>query len=182
MTVPTREVVRPYAQALYALGEVQRAGEALRRDLALLRTLWEESEELRGFLDHPLLPAATKEEALAGALAGRVHPVTLNLVRLLVRRGRAAVLPELEAAFWREEEERGRAFYVNVRTAQPLAPEAREALQGKLAALLRGTVVLDEEVDPELLGGAELHFRGLRADVSLRGRLEALAHRFGGRP
>ncbi len=178
--MPTAELARPYAQALYAVGEAEGAVERLREDLALLAALWE--GEVRAFLTHPLVPAPAKEDLLARALADRVHPLTLNLVRLLVRRGRAALLPELGAAFEREEEERGRAYHVGVRTAQPLTPEAREALRRRLATLLGGTVVLDEELDPALLGGAELHVRGRRADASLRGRLEALAHRLGGRP
>ncbi|MCX7750485.1 MAG: ATP synthase F1 subunit delta [Candidatus Bipolaricaulota bacterium] len=181
MTTPT-ELAHPYAQALYALGEPAGAVDALRDDLALLGTLWEGDERVRGFLTHPLVPASAKEDLLVRALAGRVHPLTLNLVRLLVRRGRTALLPELGPAFRKAEEERGRTYHVGVRTAQPLTPEAREALCGKLAALLGGTVLLDEELDPGLLGGAEVVVRGRRVDASLRGRLEALAQKLGGRP
>lgn len=178
----TAELARPYAQALYTLGEAEGVVERLREDLALLAALWEGDDEVRVFLAHPLVPASAKEDLLARALAAKVHPLTLNLVRLLLRRGHAPLLPELGRAFRREEEERGRAYHVEVRTAQPLTPDAREVLRTRLAALLGGTVALEEEVDPALLGGAELRVRGRRADASLRGRLEALAHRLGGRP
>ncbi len=175
MTTPAASLVRPYAQALYAAGQAHGVEDRLEEDLELVRSLWEGNPDtVPPFLTHPLLPAESKEAVLARAMEGRVHPFTLNLVRLLVRRGRAVLLPELPAAFLREREEQGQAVHVEVRTARPLTPAAREALRVRLAATLGRPVTMTEVPAPELLGGVELHARGRRLDASLRGLLHAL--------
>lgn len=181
MTIPSASPARRYAQALYAVGKAHGVEERLAEDLDLLRSLWEgDPTTAEPLLTHPLLPTETKEAVLERALEGQVHPLTLNLVRLLVRRRRATLLPELQAAFLREREEQEEALYVEVRTAYPLVPEAREALRERLAALLNRPVGVTEVAAPELLAGVELRVQGRRLDASLRGRLRALGHELEG--
>lgn len=175
MTMPAASPARPYAQALYTLGKAHGVEDRLAEDLDLLRSLWEgDPTTAEPLLTHPLLPAETKERVLERALEGQIHPLTLNLVRLLVRRRRAALLPALPGAFLREREEQEQAVYVEVRTAHPLVPEAREALRERLTALLGRPVELTEVAAPELLAGVELRVQGRRLDASLRGRLRSL--------
>lgn len=176
MALPASDVARPYARALYEAAAAHGVGERVSRDLVLLRDLWQGDPELtQRFLSHPLVPAAAKEAVLEQALAGTVHPFTLNLVRLLLRRGGAGLLPELAPAFFRELEEEGKAVHVVARTAQPLRAEEAASLQGRLGEALGRPVTIEEVVTPSLLAGVELSVSGRRLDTSLRGRLAELA-------
>lgn len=170
------DAVRPYARALYEVASAQGVEGRIGQDLALLRALWEGDPDFaQPFITHPLVHAAAKEGVLERALGGVVHPLTLNLLRILVRRGKAPLVPELAPAFYREQEEHGKALHVVARTARPLTPEARASLQSHLAEVLGKSVTVEDVVDPDLLAGVELVVSGRRLDTSLRGRLDELA-------
>jgi len=173
--MPEPEVTRTYARALYDLAAAQGLEERVAHDLTLVRDLWQGDPEFtQPFLLHPLIHATAKEAALEQALGTSLHPHTLNLLRLLVRRGRADVVPQLARAFFQEQEDEGKAFHVLARTARPLAPEEMAALRGRLAEVLGRPVTVEEVAVPDLLAGVELSVSGRRLDTSLRGRLAEL--------
>jgi F-type H+-transporting ATPase subunit delta len=176
--MPDPEVARTYARALHELAAAQGLEERIVADLTLVRDLWHGDPALaQPFLLHPLIHAPAKEAALEGALGPVLHPLTMNALRLLVRRGRAAIFPELAPAFFREREETGRAFHVTVRTARPLSPEEATALRDRLAQSLGRPVTIEEVAAPDLLAGVELTVSGRRLDGSLGGRLAELLAR-----
>lgn len=168
-----------YARALLAAGQESGATDRVAQDLLLLRALQEELPELLPFLAHPRIDPATKEKVLL-SLDASLHPYTLNLLRLLVRKGRASLLPALVSAYFEAWEEVGGPVHVVVRSAQPLSLEERAKLQARLKEALGREVNLEEEVAPELLAGVELVIGGKRLDASLRGRLARLRQVLGG--
>ncbi|MFH1610019.1 MAG: ATP synthase F1 subunit delta [Candidatus Bipolaricaulota bacterium] len=173
--MPEPEVTRTYARALYEVAAAQGLEERIAHDLTLVRDLWQGDPEFtQPFLIHPLIHAETKEAALERALGPVVHPHTLNLLRLLVRRGRATLLPGLAPAFFQEHEDGGKAFHVLARTARPFSPEEMAALRNRLAEVLGRPVTVEEVAAPDLLAGVELAVSGHRLDTSLRGRLAEL--------
>lgn len=179
--MPEPDAVRPYARALYEAAASHNAAEGIAHDLALIRDLWQADRELLpAFLVHPLVHPAAKEEILARALGTTVHPLTLNLLRILVRRGKASLIPELAAAFFREQEEEGKALHVVVRTARPFSAEERASLARRLAEVLGKPVTIEAAVAPDLMAGIELSVSGRRLDASVRGRLAELAARLRG--
>jgi F-type H+-transporting ATPase subunit delta len=180
--MPEANAARPYARALYEVAATQGLEERIAHDLGLIRALWEEDPELaQPFLTHPLIHVAAKEAVLERALGSTVHPHILTLLRLLVRRGRAAAIPSLAPAFFQEQEEAGKACHVTARTARPLAPEERAALRDRLAEVLGRPVTIEEVEAPDLLTGVELSVSGRRVEASLRARLDALIVQLGGK-
>lgn len=61
---------------------------------------------------------------------------------------------------------------VVVRTFEDLAPEARDQATDRIRAVLGPAAQVDFQVDPELLGGAELHFPLFDLAMSVRGALK----------
>ncbi len=168
-----------YAQALLAASQEGKVTDRVAQDLLLLRQIQEELPEFVPFLAHPRIDPAQKEEVLL-SMDAALHPYTRNLLRLLVRRGRAGLLPSLISAYFKAWEGVGGPVHIVVRSARPLSPEARAKLQARLEELLKRAVALEEEVAPELLAGVELVIGGKRVDASLRGRLARLRQVLGG--
>jgi F-type H+-transporting ATPase subunit delta len=168
-----------YAQALWEAAKEANAIETVAEDLASLDELLRTIPELLDFLAHPKLDPSQKEAVIL-ALKEKFHPYTVNLLRLLVRRGRAFLLLELLRAYFQVLEKAGGPMLVLVRTARPLTLEDRERIRMRLAQALGREVALEEEVAPELLAGVELVLSGRRLDASLRGRLLRLKRLLGG--
>ncbi len=172
--------VHRYAEALYeaaaAAGEEERIG----ADLAKLAELWKSIPELPLLLTHPLVPARAKESVLEETLGQRLHPYTVNAMRVMVRRGRGAFLPEVGSAFLRAAEEHGRLVRALLRSALPVSPEELKTVKSQLETTTGRAIVLEVESAPDLLAGAELEVAGRRLDVSIRRRLARLAEELKG--
>lgn len=166
----------------YARALLDAAGEDKRRvgqDLRRIREAWDTVPDMAAFLSHPRVPVQAKEH-LVDTLTEGLHPYIANLLRLLIRRGRVSLFPQVVDAYFRVWEEAGGPVHARVRTPRPLTQDERERLRRKLAEGLAREVELVEEEAPELLAGAELVLGCRRIDSSLRGRLSLLQRILGG--
>jgi F-type H+-transporting ATPase subunit delta len=111
----------------------------------------------------------------------RVYPeVTakqLNLFRLLRRKSRMSLGPSI-AAFFREmvDQERG-VVRASVTSAVELDEGRRASLLQRLREETGHDVVLEERIDPEVLGGLVVRIGDRMLDGSARSRLRALRSR-----
>jgi len=167
-------VAKRYAQALYEVASAEGLEDRIGADLAQVGNMWRQLPKLSRFLAHPLIGLEAKERLLE-ELGGELHPYTLNLLRLLVRKGRAELVPAIEGAYLSAAEEVGKLVHVVLRTAREVPPEELEELKGRLEETLNRPVALTVEEAPELLAGGELAIRGRKLDASARGRLARLA-------
>lgn len=172
--MPEEALAKRYAEALYEVASAEDLEDRIGAELTELERLWRELPELGPFLTHPLIPEEEKERLL-DALGDFLHPYTLNLVRLMVRKGRAALLPEIQRAYLKTAEEQGRIVYVLLRSSREVPRAELEALKRRLEEALGKKVALTVEEAPELIAGAELVIKGRRLDASLRGRLARLS-------
>ena len=59
-------------------------------------------------------------------------------------------------------------------SAVPLTEAQREALRDKLSAKLGKTILLENRIDPSVLGGVKLRYQGRELDGTAAGRLSSL--------
>ena len=167
---------RRYAEAAFQIGKAADALEAWERDLALLGEAMRHPE-LRRVVEHPAVAYADKERILRRVIGDAVSAEALNLVLLMVRRGRPGAIDRMVDHFAELlRRERGISL-AEVRTALPLDGGQREALDAKLAELTGGRVEMNEVVDGALIGGIAVRIGDRLYDASVRNRLERLRAR-----
>ena len=166
---------RRYAEAAFELG---RSGESLERwesDLARLRDALED-ETLRSLAEHPAVSYADKERVLR-RVAGDVASEPLNLVLLMIRRGRPGAIDAMVEHFGMLLRRHRGIALAEVRTALPLDDPQRDAISRRVGELTDSTVELKEVVDESLIGGIAVRIGDQLYDASVRGRLERLRAR-----
>ena len=89
---------RRYAEAAFDIGRSDRTLDAWERDLQLLAALLA-VPELRALVEHPAIPFADKERVVRRAAGTVETPEALNLVLLMVRRGRPGAIGPMVAHF-----------------------------------------------------------------------------------
>jgi F-type H+-transporting ATPase subunit delta len=149
--VPEESAARPYARALWQLAKERGQAEAVGRELTVVAEAIEQTPELRDLLARPWVAASVKQ-AVAKDVAARleVSPLTQDLGRLRAR----------------------------VRTAVALTDQERERLRDRLGqALSARQVILEETVDPSLLGGFVAEAGGYLVDASLDAQLARIRDR-----
>jgi F-type H+-transporting ATPase subunit delta len=125
-------------------------------------------------LANPSIPVERRAAALRDLLSDRVSPPVLNLVQLMLRRGRSEDLPRVASEFRRLDDERQGIVHATVTSAAELTQDEIRELTARLERSTGGRVALDVEVDPSLLGGLVARVGDRMIDGSVRGRLERL--------
>jgi F-type H+-transporting ATPase subunit delta len=111
---------------------------------------------------------------------GSLPPLALNLARLLVRKGRTRLAPEISLEFRRLADESQGIEHAKAITAVAMSDAERQALIDRLQSQTGKRIVLETEVDPELLGGLVLQTGDKLVDASVRAKLHALRDRLVG--
>jgi F-type H+-transporting ATPase subunit delta len=111
------------------------------------------------------------------AFAPLASPVFANFLRVLARHDRLNLLPLIRRLSRLEHERQSGLRHVQVTTARPLSDELREQVRRELDASLPFTPIVDERVDPSLLGGMVIQIGDTLHDMSLRARLNQLRER-----
>ena len=167
---------RRYAEAAFDIGRTDKTLDAWERDLAAVAAALRNAE-LRRLVDHPAIAYADKERVMRRVVGEGVSELALNLVLLMIRRGRPGAIERMVAHFAELlRRERGIAL-AEVRSALPLEDEQRDAVSDRLAQLTRSKIEMNEAVDESLIGGIAVRIGDTLYDGSIRNRLERLRAR-----
>jgi F-type H+-transporting ATPase subunit delta len=131
------------------------------------------SEELQRVLANPAIPLEERISVARKVFASLNEPV-LNLLLLLLKRGRIEQLPRVAAEFRRLDDKRNNIVHATVTSAAPLEAGEVRAIAARLQELTGSSVDLETSVDPDLLGGVVVRVGDRLIDGSVRGRLERL--------
>lgn len=175
MARPTT-TARRYAEAAFEIGLRDGTVDAWRTELEAAAAALAD-ERLTRVLANPAIPLDARSAAVTEALGARVSRPVLNLVLLLLRRGRIELLPQVAAEFRRLDDDRLGITPATATSAAPLEPDEVRALAARLEQLTGGRVDLDLQVDPSILGGLVVRVGDRLIDGSVRGRLERLRSR-----
>ena len=166
---------RRYAEAALEIGRAEGTLDQWERDLDRLSAALGD-EQLRTLAEHPAVPFAEKERVIR-RVAGDVSPEALNLVLLMIRRGRPRAIPRMVEHFANlVRRERGVSL-AEVRTALPLDDTQRAAVMERLHELTGDEIEINELVDESLIGGITVRIGDRLYDASVRSRLERLRAR-----
>ena len=164
---------RVYARALFDIGVEEQALGAIYDDLhAVYEAVSGLDPELRAFFNMPQLRRDDKRRILNMAFEGKVGRPVLGLLLLLVQKRREPLLDNVVEEFDHYRDRHEGRVQASVTTARKLDAELAEALRAALEQRTKKTVVLDERIDPEVLGGIRVMLGDSVIDGTVRRGLQ----------
>ncbi|MGQ0643937.1 MAG: ATP synthase F1 subunit delta [Elusimicrobiota bacterium] len=167
------EAAARYARALFAAARSAKADAKVREDLRRFDKLLRTDAGLARTLNHPMVPAAEKENLAKGKL-GAASPLFVRFLGLLLSKKRLGLLPFIVRAFEASADEADGVRKVQVKSAAPLSAAQTAELEKRLAAAWGGRVSAETSVDESLIGGLILRLGDRLWDASVRGRLRRM--------
>jgi F-type H+-transporting ATPase subunit delta len=164
-----------YTDAVFSIARDKGSFDEWQRDLDLLAALLND-ESASNVLASPKVSRVEKLSLLKTAFNGS-QPEAMNLVTLLLDRGRLAIAPEMAELF------REMALYelgiviAEVTTATPIDKEAEAAIKQQLSKLAGKQVEIRAEVDPSIIGGIVARIGDQLIDGSVSNQLRRLRNR-----
>lgn len=167
-------VAERYAQALFEVGQKHKQSEQFYGTLDLMQRYLQEYPDLQRVLYNPLIRPEAKKE-LVIQLMPNASQLFLNFVSMVIDNRRERLFPSIRDHFARLYNRSQHRVAARLTTAISLKPETADALQQQFKTYLEQDVLLEQRVDPALLGGAVLQLGDQVYDGSIRGRLDAMA-------
>ena len=164
---------RRYAEAAFEIAQRDASMEAWLAALGVAEERLLDDEVVR-LLSNPSIPASSRTQVLGRIVGEAVTSPQLDLLALMIRRGRFELLSGVIREFTRLYRSSEGIVEASVTSAVALDLADVEALAERLAALTGKRIELHEEVDPGLLGGIQVRVGDRLIDGSVRGRLDRL--------
>jgi F-type H+-transporting ATPase subunit delta len=166
-------LARPYAKAAFelALSDNNLAG-------------WDEllgavkqvtaDETMAAWLQSPHSTASKAVEIIKEAIGGEVDARFQGYLGVLADNGRLSLCDEISRLFQLLRQKAEKRLEVRVVSATPLQDSQAERMRAALAKRFDCEITLNNDVDPQVLGGAIIYAGDQVIDGSITGRLERL--------
>lgn len=166
-----------YAAALYAHAEDVHALDAVVAEMDRLGTLIDASADFRRLLESPLIDVGKARVAAQTVLAAdNFGKPVQDFVGVVASNRRLRALRAIVAAFAALVAEKRGVVTAQVASAHALNDTQRASLRARLIEAGYGNVNIQEQVDPDLLGGLVVRIGARLYDTSLKSRLQRLQY------
>lgn len=166
-----------YATALFELGLEEKALEQIEVDLNGFGEALDAVDDLARLVKSPVFSAEEQGRALAAILEElKIEGLTKNFLLLVSKNRRLFAVPDMIRAFRAMLAAHRGETGATVTAASKLTEAQVTALKQALQAALGKDVMLDQRVDPSLIGGLMVKVGSRMIDTSLRSKLTSLKH------
>jgi len=173
----TGAIARVYAQAWLGAIPPGQAQDLLEEFQSFLEDVLAPNPEFARLLTSGVAGRDDKLRLIDRVLAGRASPLFANFLKVLARHERLDLLPVIfRQATLLHEKATGRGR-VQVTTALPLGAEQLRAIEQRLSEQLPFAPIIEQAIDPGLIGGMRIRIGDTVYDGSLRLRLRQLRER-----
>ncbi len=170
-------VARRYAQALFMLADESQNVDKIAQDLAFASETIYGNEELAQAFTGVQFSLSGKKNAIAKVFDGQVDRIVVNFLQLLIEKGRAGYLRDIQKAYGKLLDERNGIADATVTSAYPLKEEDAKNIAMALGKAVGKTIRLEVVVDPSLVAGVKLQYGDTIIDGSVEARLESMRKR-----
>lgn len=166
-----------YATALFELGLEEKALEQIETDLGRFGEALDASDDLQRLVKSPMFSTEEQGRALGAILDElKIEGLTKNFLLLVSNNRRLFATPDMIRAYRAMLAEHRGEMSATVTAASKLTNTQVTALKQALKAGLGKDVMLDQLVDPSLIGGLMIKVGSRMIDTSIRTKLNSLKH------
>lgn len=169
-------VAREHGRALFMLTEEVGTTERVREDACAVVKLLSDNPDYIKLLDTPALSPDCRL-ALIDEAFGALDVYLVNLIKILTKKSLAYLIPKTLAAFEDDYMESRGIVRAEAVTAVPLDEARCETLRMKLEKITGKQIIIENKVDPTILGGIKLRYMGIQRDGSVKTRLDSFKDR-----
>jgi F-type H+-transporting ATPase subunit delta len=175
INIGVQSIATAYAKALFGAAVKGGVLDQVVGDLnAVIADVVLKHQKLADVLASNMFGPEHKVEMIERAFAKQVHPLVVNLLKVLAQHERSYILRPIQQQLEKlYNKSRGRVP-VRVVSAAALTEAQRQSVATKMKSVLGGDPVLQTEVDPTLIGGLVVQVGDVVYDGSLSANLARL--------
>lgn len=172
------KVAARYAKSLLDLAEEQNLLEEIKADMALFVQTLRANSTLNAVLRNPIVSPSKKTAILVAVFKDKVQQATLNFFKIMVDKMRSEILFETAKEFVEQYNHKKNIVKAIIVSAVALSEGNRAEVMEVVKKATAGDVILEEKVDPGLIGGFILTVGDRQFDTSILSTLSKLKKDF----
>jgi F-type H+-transporting ATPase subunit delta len=172
------KVATRYAKSLIDLAEEQNLLEEIKTDMVLFVQTLKANGTLNAVLRNPIVSPQKKAIILAAIFTGKVQAATLSFLKIMVDKMRSEILYDTAKEFVEQYNLKKHIVKAVIVSAVPLSEINRAEAMEIVKKATAGEVLLEEKVDPKLIGGFILTVGDRQFDTSISSTLNKLRKGF----
>ncbi len=165
--VAGNDVSRTYAGALLEIAQQKNILPAIEEEMGFLANLVKEDRELMLFLNAPGVSKDSKKELVDKVLAGKLSDVAINFFKVLIDNNRQSLIRDVYQSLVDEIDVINNRQRVKITTSAKLGTDMVQKIKDALAEKFKKVIILDEVIDPKIIGGVVIKVGDLIIDGSL---------------
>ena len=166
-------ILQKYTRALFEVADEQNALDQVHKGLQEIDAAFGQVPELADILTNPQVDWKNKLQ-LADTLAKGRSALIVNFVDLVMDKERQFILSQVAGEFQRLLDLRAKRKEAVVTTVIPLPENERKLLEDKLKSVFAEDFVLENKVDPEILGGLKIQMGFTVIDGTVKRKLQEM--------
>ncbi len=171
-------VASRYSKSLLDLAVEKKQLDKVFSDISVIKTICDTAHDFQIFLKSPIIKTDKKVDVLKEIFNGKLNEITFGFILLLTKKKRENILPEVCSAFIEDYNHYKNITSATITTAVKLDDASRKKALDIVKGVSSGEVVLNEKVNPELIGGFVLRVGDKQLDNSVSRQLQNLKKNF----
>ena len=163
-----------YGQALYDLAKSEDLDARILEELSVLEESFSQEPQFLRLLAAENLSRQERCAILDTCFQHQLHPYVLSFLKILTEKGYPRHFADCCIAYRSQYHEDHGILPVTAITAVPLTEDQSARLADKLKRITEKQILLQNRVDPAVLGGIRLDYSGIRLDDTVANRLDAI--------
>ncbi|OIJ11745.1 F0F1 ATP synthase subunit delta [Anaerobacillus alkalilacustris] len=171
-------VAKRYATAVFELAKEQNAVEQMKEELQVVVEVVENTNLFDTFFKHPKITSERKKELVKASFQGKISDTLLSTLFLLIDKKREGILFKMAEEFLKLSNEEQGIAEAKVFTAKPLTDAEKVAFSATFSKVSgKGTLTIENIVEPELIGGFKVRIGDRIYDGSVLSQLRRIERR-----
>ncbi len=167
-----------YAKALFDFAQEKGQIEEVNRDLALIKETLKGNGEMQAVLNSPVIPPAKKHTLFASVFQSMISETTFLFLDVIIRKKREPALATICDEFVKFYNDFHHIKTVKLTSAMPLSADLVENIRAMLAEQTKQTILIEQVVQPDIIGGFRLKMDDNYLDASIIAKLNRLRNEF----
>lgn len=163
-----------YAKAFYSLSQDNKSTDKAYADMQLVASTISESDDLQLVLASTVVKSTEKKQVLSAIFDGKVSEETSKLVDLLITNKRISAYESVANQFIALYDVENGKQTATVTTAVALDDSTKKVVLDKVKELTGKEAILENIIDPEIIGGFILRIGDIQFDSSFKNKLQAI--------
>jgi len=167
-----------YAKAVLSLSEDEKCTDETYDSMQLISNTIADSDDLQSVLGSSIIKTDAKKKALLAIFGDKVNEISIKLIDLLIANKRLAQFETVAKQYIALYDSAMGKQNAIVTTAIPLTESLNKQVLAKVKELTGKNAILENIVNPDVLGGFILRVGDIQYDASIANKLKVLKRQF----